>query len=171
MLVSKGYRQEEGINSKESFAPVARIEAIRIFIANAAHKNMTVYQWMSRLHFERRAMRKGLCSTHLVRFAVKFSTLPRVLKSPRGIFIKQSKYALEMIKKYGMESSDLIETPMVERTKLNEDLQGTPVDPTRYRGTINMGLWYPKDTKIAITAYADADHARCQDTRSTPSSA
>ncbi|GKB64712.1 retrovirus-related pol polyprotein from transposon TNT 1-94 [Tanacetum coccineum] len=43
-LVAKGYRQEEGINFEESFAPVARIEAIRIFIANAASKNMTIYQ-------------------------------------------------------------------------------------------------------------------------------
>ncbi|GKA37584.1 retrovirus-related pol polyprotein from transposon TNT 1-94 [Tanacetum coccineum] len=43
-LVAKGYRQEEGIDFEESFAPVARLEAIRIFIANAASKNMTVYQ-------------------------------------------------------------------------------------------------------------------------------
>ncbi|GJZ26305.1 retrovirus-related pol polyprotein from transposon TNT 1-94 [Tanacetum coccineum] len=43
-LVTKGYRQEEGIDFEESFAPVVRIEAIRIFIANAASKNMTIYQ-------------------------------------------------------------------------------------------------------------------------------
>ncbi|GJT67281.1 integrase, catalytic region, zinc finger, CCHC-type containing protein [Tanacetum coccineum] len=43
-VVAKGYRQEEGIDFEESFAPVARIEAIRIFIANAASKNMTMYQ-------------------------------------------------------------------------------------------------------------------------------
>ncbi|GKE44053.1 retrovirus-related pol polyprotein from transposon TNT 1-94 [Tanacetum coccineum] len=43
-LVAKGYQQEEGINFEESFAPVARIEAIRIFIANAASKNMIIYQ-------------------------------------------------------------------------------------------------------------------------------
>ncbi|GJX68939.1 retrovirus-related pol polyprotein from transposon TNT 1-94 [Tanacetum coccineum] len=43
-LVTKGYRQEEGIDFEESFAPVARIEAIRIFIANAATKNMIIYQ-------------------------------------------------------------------------------------------------------------------------------
>ncbi|GJU42671.1 retrovirus-related pol polyprotein from transposon TNT 1-94 [Tanacetum coccineum] len=43
-LVAKGYRQEEGINFEESFAPVSRIEAICIFIANAATKNMTIYQ-------------------------------------------------------------------------------------------------------------------------------
>nr|GFA39657.1 integrase, catalytic region, zinc finger, CCHC-type, peptidase aspartic, catalytic [Tanacetum cinerariifolium] len=42
-LVAKGYRQEEGIDFEESFAPVARIEAIRIFIANAVSRNMTVY--------------------------------------------------------------------------------------------------------------------------------
>nr|GEX75423.1 retrovirus-related Pol polyprotein from transposon TNT 1-94 [Tanacetum cinerariifolium] len=43
-LVAKGYRQEEGIDFEESFAPVARIEAIRIFIANATSKNITIYQ-------------------------------------------------------------------------------------------------------------------------------
>ncbi|GKG27952.1 retrovirus-related pol polyprotein from transposon TNT 1-94, partial [Tanacetum coccineum] len=43
-LVAKGYRQEEGIDFEESFAPVTRIEAIRIFIVNAASKNMTIYQ-------------------------------------------------------------------------------------------------------------------------------
>ncbi|GJS80744.1 retrovirus-related pol polyprotein from transposon TNT 1-94 [Tanacetum coccineum] len=43
-LVAKGYRQEDGINFEESFTPVARIEAIRIFIVNAASKNMTIYQ-------------------------------------------------------------------------------------------------------------------------------
>nr|GFA98853.1 retrovirus-related Pol polyprotein from transposon TNT 1-94 [Tanacetum cinerariifolium] len=43
-LVAKGYRLEEGIDFEESFAPVARIEAIRIFIANAANRNMHIYQ-------------------------------------------------------------------------------------------------------------------------------
>ncbi|GKB03635.1 retrovirus-related pol polyprotein from transposon TNT 1-94, partial [Tanacetum coccineum] len=43
-LVAKGYRQKEGIDFEESFTPVARIEAIRIFIANASSKNMTIYQ-------------------------------------------------------------------------------------------------------------------------------
>ncbi|GKE20989.1 retrovirus-related pol polyprotein from transposon TNT 1-94, partial [Tanacetum coccineum] len=43
-LAAQGFRQEEGIDFEESFAPVARIEAICIFVANAAHKNMTIYQ-------------------------------------------------------------------------------------------------------------------------------
>ncbi|GKB89436.1 retrovirus-related pol polyprotein from transposon TNT 1-94 [Tanacetum coccineum] len=44
MLVAKGYCQEEGINFEESFVQIARIEAIRIFIANATSKNITIYQ-------------------------------------------------------------------------------------------------------------------------------
>ncbi|GKF27067.1 retrovirus-related pol polyprotein from transposon TNT 1-94, partial [Tanacetum coccineum] len=43
-LVAKGYRQEDEIDFEQSFAPVARIDAIRIFIANAASKNMTIYR-------------------------------------------------------------------------------------------------------------------------------
>ncbi|GKF60677.1 retrovirus-related pol polyprotein from transposon TNT 1-94, partial [Tanacetum coccineum] len=43
-LVAKGFRQEEGLDFEESFALVARIEAIRIFLANVASKNMTIYQ-------------------------------------------------------------------------------------------------------------------------------
>nr|GEU80309.1 retrovirus-related Pol polyprotein from transposon TNT 1-94 [Tanacetum cinerariifolium] len=43
-LIAQGFKQKEGIDFKESFASVARIEAIRIFVANAAHKNMTIYQ-------------------------------------------------------------------------------------------------------------------------------
>nr|GEZ89631.1 Gag-Pol polyprotein [Tanacetum cinerariifolium] len=37
------------------------------------------------------------------------------------------------------------------------------------RGTINWGLWYLKDTAMALTAYADADHAGCQDTQTSTS--
>ncbi|GJW75598.1 retrovirus-related pol polyprotein from transposon TNT 1-94 [Tanacetum coccineum] len=50
-LVAKGFRQEEGLDFEESFAPVARLEAIRIFIANAASKNMTVYQMDVKIAF------------------------------------------------------------------------------------------------------------------------
>ncbi|GJU03443.1 retrovirus-related pol polyprotein from transposon TNT 1-94 [Tanacetum coccineum] len=82
----------------------------------------------------------------------------RISQSPRGIFINQSKYALEIIKKYGMESSDSVETPIMDRTKLDEDLQGIPVDLTRYCGT-----------DIALTAYADVDHVGCQYTRRSTS--
>ncbi|GJY06946.1 hypothetical protein Tco_0374000 [Tanacetum coccineum] len=79
-----------------------------------------------------------------------------------------------------MESTDLVDTPMVEKSKLDEDTQGKAVNPTHYRGivdtlmyliarTVNRGLWYLKDSSIALTAYADADHAGFQDTRRSTS--
>ncbi|GJW82340.1 retrovirus-related pol polyprotein from transposon TNT 1-94 [Tanacetum coccineum] len=112
----------------------------------------------------------------------------QISQSPRGIFLNQSKYAFEIIKKYGMLTSDSVDTPMVKKSKLDEDLQGKPVDATLYHGmtgslmcltssrpdiiyvgTINMGLWYSNDTGMSLTAYADADHTGCQDTRRSTS--
>nr|GEU94767.1 hypothetical protein [Tanacetum cinerariifolium] len=172
-LVAHGYRQEEGIDFEESFAPVARLEAIRIFLAYTAHKNMVVYQ-----------------------MDVKTAFLNGNLR--------------EEVYKYGFESCDLVDTPMVEKSKLDEDKEEKAVDPSHYRGmigtllylkasrpdlqfticmcaryqarptekhvhavkrifrylrgTVNRGLWYPKDSSVALTAFADADHAGCQDT-------
>ncbi|GKC73169.1 retrovirus-related pol polyprotein from transposon TNT 1-94, partial [Tanacetum coccineum] len=50
-LVAQGFRQEEGIDFKESFAQVARIEAICIFVANVANKNMTIFQMDAKTAF------------------------------------------------------------------------------------------------------------------------
>ncbi|GJS60007.1 retrovirus-related pol polyprotein from transposon TNT 1-94 [Tanacetum coccineum] len=52
-----------------------------------------------------------------------------------------SKYALESLKKYGMESSDPVDTPMVEKSKLDEDPQGKAVDPTHYRGMVGTLMY------------------------------
>nr|GFB23344.1 hypothetical protein [Tanacetum cinerariifolium] len=111
----------------------------------------------------------------------------QISQSPRGIFISQSKYALESLKKYGFASYDPVDTPMVEKSKLDEDKEGKAVDPSHYHGsayekhvhavkrifrylcgTVHQGLWFSKDSSVALTAFADADHAGCQDThRST----
>ncbi|GJT92373.1 retrovirus-related pol polyprotein from transposon TNT 1-94 [Tanacetum coccineum] len=64
-----------------------------------------------------------------------------ISQSPRGIFINQSKYALESLKKYGMESSNPMDTPMVEKSKLDEDTQGKAVDLTHYRGMVGTLLY------------------------------
>ncbi|GJY13922.1 retrovirus-related pol polyprotein from transposon TNT 1-94 [Tanacetum coccineum] len=138
-----------------------------------------------------------------------------ISQSPRGIVLNQSKYALESLKKYEIESCDIVDTPMVEKSKLDDDTQGKAVDPTYYcgmvgtlmyltssrpdlvyavcmcaryqarptvkhvhavkrifrylRGTVNRGLRYSKDSAIALTAFAVADHAGCQDTRRSTS--
>nr|GEV52097.1 copia protein [Tanacetum cinerariifolium] len=138
-----------------------------------------------------------------------------ISQSPRGIFINQSKYALESLKKYGFESCNPVDTSIVEKYKLDEDKEGKSVDPSHYRGmigtliyltastpdlqfaicmcaryqawptekhlhvvkrifrylrgTVNRGLWYSKDSSIALTAFADVDHPGCQDTRRSTS--
>ncbi|GJX79153.1 retrovirus-related pol polyprotein from transposon TNT 1-94 [Tanacetum coccineum] len=65
----------------------------------------------------------------------------QISQSPRCIFLNQSKYASEIIKKYGMLTSDSVDTPMVEKNKLDEDLQGKPVDATFYHGMIGSLMY------------------------------
>nr|GEV65814.1 uncharacterized mitochondrial protein AtMg00810-like [Tanacetum cinerariifolium] len=65
----------------------------------------------------------------------------QISQSPRGIFINQSKYALESLKKYGFESCDPMDTLMVEKSKLDEDKEGKAVDPSHYSGMIGTLLY------------------------------
>ncbi|GJU61253.1 retrovirus-related pol polyprotein from transposon TNT 1-94 [Tanacetum coccineum] len=80
-----------------------------------------------------------------------------------GIFFNQSKYIKEMLKKFGLEDSKPMKTPMSSDTKLTKDEECESVDSTKYRGmigTTHLGLWYPKGTDIETVVYADSDHAR-----------
>nr|GEU52099.1 retrovirus-related Pol polyprotein from transposon TNT 1-94 [Tanacetum cinerariifolium] len=70
-LVAKGFRQKEGINFEESFAPVARIEAIRIFAVNASHKNMTVYQMDVNTAFLNDVLREEVYVSQTERFVAQ----------------------------------------------------------------------------------------------------
>nr|GEV58404.1 integrase, catalytic region, zinc finger, CCHC-type, peptidase aspartic, catalytic [Tanacetum cinerariifolium] len=92
-----------------------------------------------------------------------------ISQSPRGIFINQSKYALESLKKYGFKYCDPVDTLIMEKSKLDEDKERKAVDPSHYH--VNRGLWYLKNSSVALTAFANADHAGCQDTRRTSESA
>ncbi|GJY76695.1 retrovirus-related pol polyprotein from transposon TNT 1-94 [Tanacetum coccineum] len=79
-----------------------------------------------------------------------------------GIFFNQSKYIKEMLKKFGLEDSKPMKTPMSFDTKLTKDEECESVDSTKYRGmigTTHLGLWYPKGTDIETVVYADSDHA------------
>nr|GEX01285.1 retrovirus-related Pol polyprotein from transposon TNT 1-94 [Tanacetum cinerariifolium] len=287
-LVARGYRQEKGLDFEESFALVVRLEAIWIFLAYAAHKNMVVYQMDVKTAFLNGNLREEVYVSQLDGFVdqdnpnhvyklkkalyglkqaprmwydmlssflisqdfskgsvdptlfihrnsndlllvqiyvddiifaastlelcdlfanlmcskfkmsmmgkISFFLGLQISQSPRGIFINQSKYALESLKKYAFESCDPVDTPMVEKSKLDEDKEGKAVDPSHYRGMIGtllyltasrpdlqfaicMCAWYQAqptekhDSSIALTAFTDADHAGCQDTsRSTSGS-
>nr|GEV18182.1 hypothetical protein [Tanacetum cinerariifolium] len=125
-LVALGYRQEEGINFEESFAPVARLEAIRIFLAYAAHKNMVVYQMNVKTAFLNGNLQEEVYVSHPDGFVDPDNP------NHVGIFINQSKYALESLKKYDFESCDPVDTSMVDKSKLDEDKEGKAVDPSHY---------------------------------------
>nr|GEV39209.1 integrase, catalytic region, zinc finger, CCHC-type, peptidase aspartic, catalytic [Tanacetum cinerariifolium] len=201
-LVAKGYRQEAGIDFEESL-PVARLEAIRLFIAHAASQNMHIFQMDVKTAFLNGELQElvyvsqpeGFVDpnhpSHVYRlkkvlYGLKQAPRAWYDKLSRGIFINQSKYALEILKKYGFDTSPSIDTPMVECPKLDEDTGGKLIDPTRYRrmakptdkhllaikrifkylkGTIHMGLWYQKESSFTLKAFTDADYAGCQDTR------
>ncbi|GJT13920.1 retrovirus-related pol polyprotein from transposon TNT 1-94 [Tanacetum coccineum] len=206
-VVAKGFRQEEGLGFEESFALVARLEAIRIFLANAASKNMTVHQMDVKTAFLNGELKEEV-----------YVSQPKGFVDPdRPHYVYHLKKALYGLKQ-APRACDPVDTPMVDRIKLDEDLSAIPIDQTRYwgiigclmyltasrpdlvfavcmcaryqskptkkhleavkrdfryiQGTINIGIWYPKDTAMVLTAYADADHAGCQDTqRSTSGSA
>nr|GEW29301.1 hypothetical protein [Tanacetum cinerariifolium] len=79
-----------------------------------------------------------------------------------------------------MESIDPMDTPMVEKSKLDEDTQRKAIDPTHYHGMVDTLMYltasrpdltfvYLKDSSIALTAYANADHMGLQDTRRSTS--
>ncbi|GJZ07751.1 retrovirus-related pol polyprotein from transposon TNT 1-94 [Tanacetum coccineum] len=244
-LVAKGYRQEEGIDFEESFALIARLEAVRMFIAYAARKNITIFQmdvkttflngplkeevyvsqpegfidpefpdhvyrlkkalyglkqapraWYDKLSsfLIQHGFTKGIVdptlftrrhgedillvqvyvddiifgSTNLdfsKRFAnlmknnfemsmmgeLKFFLRLQVHQSPRGIFISQSQYAIELLKKHGLDECVSMSTPMATE-RLDADLQGTPTDQTTYRRMIG-GLMYLTASRPDI-AYA-----------------
>ncbi|GJX19507.1 retrovirus-related pol polyprotein from transposon TNT 1-94 [Tanacetum coccineum] len=98
---------------------------------------------------------------------MKFFLGLQIHQSPCGIFINQAKYALEILKKHGMEKGQSIGTPMAMKPKLDADLSGEPVDQTDYCSKIGS-LMYLKssrpdivqaDSGFELTAFSDADHA------------
>nr|GEW91924.1 uncharacterized mitochondrial protein AtMg00810-like [Tanacetum cinerariifolium] len=134
----------------------------------------------------------------------------QINQSSSGIFINQSNYVNEILKKYGLNTCDIIGTLMDIKDKLDLDQIGTPVDETKYRSmigalmyltssrpdivhttcvcaryqaqptenhfkevkrifrylrrTVNMGLWYTKDSGFKLTEFSYADYAGCKDT-------
>nr|GEW71325.1 hypothetical protein [Tanacetum cinerariifolium] len=222
-LVVRGYRQEEGIDFEESFALVARMESIRIFLAYAAYKSFTVFQMDVKTAFLHGTLKEDMyvCQpkgfidadhpshgyklkkelyglkqaprawrfnddilvvhvyvddivfgstnpmytklfSDLMKSRFKMSMMEEmtfffglhVNQSPCGIFMNQSDYVLEILKKYGMETCDPIGTPMEIKDKLDLDQNRTLVDAMKYHSMI-VTLMYLTSSKPDIL------HATC----------
>nr|GEV03844.1 retrotransposon protein, putative, unclassified [Tanacetum cinerariifolium] len=233
-LVAKGYGQKEGIDFEVSFAHVARLEAVRLFILYIAHKSFPVYHMDIKTTFLYGHLKKKVYVNQPDPFVdpyhpnqvyrLKKANMDsnklqgrgiQIHQSPRGIFINQAMYAQVIFKKHGMTSCDSTGTPMAT-THLDADLSDTPVDQTKYhsmvgtliylttsrpdiihatcycaryqakqlekhrtaikwnfrylKDTINMGLWYPKDTGFELTSFSYSDHTGRLDSHKSTSS-
>nr|GEX23954.1 integrase, catalytic region, zinc finger, CCHC-type, peptidase aspartic, catalytic [Tanacetum cinerariifolium] len=122
-LVAKGYAQKEGVNFEESFAPVARLEAVKLFIAYTTHKSFTVYHMDVKTAFLYGPLKEEVKFEMSMMGELKFFLGIQIHQSPRGIFINQIKYAQEILIKHGMTSCDSVGTPMATK-HLDADLSG-----------------------------------------------
>nr|GEU70316.1 hypothetical protein [Tanacetum cinerariifolium] len=187
-LVAKGYRQQEGIDFEESFAPVARIEAIRIFIANTAIRNMTVYQMDVKTAFLNVELKEEVYvsqpegfvdpdhPTHVYRLK---KALYGLKQPPRAWYDTLSRFLLDnnfskgavdptlFTRKTGKHIllvqiyCDYVETPMVDRLKLDEDLSGIPVNQTRFRSMVGSLMYLTAsrpDLVFAVCMSARSKH-------------
>nr|GEX43951.1 Gag-Pol polyprotein [Tanacetum cinerariifolium] len=168
-LVSKGYGQKEEIDFEESFAPVAQLEAVRLFVVYVAHKSFQVY-WMDiKTAFLYGPLKEEVYVNQPNGFVDPYhpdqvyrlkkalwtqtSSKSVIHQSPRGIFINQVKYAQEILKKHGMTSCDSIGTPMATK-HLDADLSGTPVDQTKYHSMLGALMYL-------TASRPDIVHATC----------
>ncbi|GJT20737.1 retrovirus-related pol polyprotein from transposon TNT 1-94 [Tanacetum coccineum] len=205
-LVAQGYNQQEGIDYDETYAPVARLESIRILLAYACALDFKLFQMDVKsaflngfineevyvaqppgfIDFEKPdhvyKLKKALYGLkqapkawydRLKAFLIKheykigngelnFFLGLQIKQMEDNIFFNQSKYIKEMLKKFGLEDSKPMKTPMSFDTKLTKDEECESVDSTKYRGmigTTHLGLWYPKGTGIETVVYVDSDHA------------
>ncbi|GJY62144.1 retrovirus-related pol polyprotein from transposon TNT 1-94 [Tanacetum coccineum] len=181
---------KEGIDFEESFAHVARLESVRMFEVYVNQPDGFVdpdfldhvYKLKKALYGLKQAPRAWYDKLSSFLIEHHFTKGLQVHQSPRGIFISQSQYAIELLKKHGMDDYVSMSTPMATE-RLNVNLQGTHTYQTMYHRMIR-GLMYlttnrpdiafatfvyaryqarPMDSGFELIAYSDADHAGCKD--------
>ncbi|XP_031121052.1 uncharacterized protein LOC116024300 [Ipomoea triloba] len=173
-LVAKGYSQEEGIDFDETFAPVARLEAIRIFLAHAAFKNFTIYQMDVKSEFLNGLLEEEVYVEQFLNGLLEEEVY--VEQPPDGLL--EEEVYVEQPPGFEVEEEVYVEQPPGFEVKGEGDkvyklkkalpdisyavgvcarFQSNPKEShltatkkiIRYlKGTINVGLWYPKGCKI-----------------------
>ncbi|GKE12548.1 retrovirus-related pol polyprotein from transposon TNT 1-94 [Tanacetum coccineum] len=190
-LVVRGYRQEEGIDFKESFALVARMEAIRIFLAYVAHKSFTMFQMDVKTAFLHGTLKEDVYVCQPEGFIN--ADHPSHNHFFKGIidptlFIRRFDADILVVHVYvddvifGSTHPSMIGALMyltssrpdiIHATCLCARYQAKPTEKHlkevkmifRYlRGTVNTGLWYTKDSGFELTRFLDANYAGCKDT-------
>ncbi|GJY61692.1 retrovirus-related pol polyprotein from transposon TNT 1-94 [Tanacetum coccineum] len=166
-LVAKRYNQQEGTNFKESFAPVARLEAVHLFITYVAHKSFPVYQINVKTTFLNGHLKEEVVGTPM-------STKP-LDADFNGTPVDKTKYNSMVGALMYLTAS---RSDIVHATCYCARYQARPTEKhlrevkgifQYLKNTINMRFWYPKDTSFNLTAFSDSNHAGCLDIRkSTP---
>ncbi|GJR65414.1 putative ribonuclease H-like domain-containing protein [Tanacetum coccineum] len=192
-LVAQGYTQEEGINYDEVFAPVVRIEAIRLFLAYASFKDFMVYQMDVKSAFLYGKIKEEVyvCQPSGFEDPDFPDRIYKRGKIDKTLFIRRDKEVGRMIaKKFQISSMGELAFFLGLQVKQKEDQahlwklkifdqdgSGEEVDVYLYRSMIGSlmyltssrpGLWYPKDSPFDLVAYTDSDYARASlDRKST----
>ncbi|GKB91171.1 putative ribonuclease H-like domain-containing protein [Tanacetum coccineum] len=177
-LVAQGHRQEEGIDYDEVFAPMARIKAIRLFLAYASYMDFTVYQMdvkkkaLYGLHQAPRAWYETL-STYLLENRFRRGTIDKTL------FIKKIKNDILLVQVYvddiifgSTKRPDIMFTACAcSRFQVTPKVSHMHTVKRIFRylkGKPTLGLWYPKDSPMDLIAYLDSDYAKASiDRKST----
>nr|GEV82731.1 hypothetical protein [Tanacetum cinerariifolium] len=162
-LVAQGHTQEEGINYEEVFAPVARIEAIRLFLAYASFMGFMVYQMNVKSAFLYGTIKEEVYACQPLGFedpdypdkvykVVK--AIYRLHQAPRAC---QDKYVAEILRKFGLTDGKLASTPIDTEKPLLKDLDGEDVDVHTYRSMIGSLMYLTSsrsDIMFAVCACA-----------------
>ncbi|GJX20245.1 putative ribonuclease H-like domain-containing protein, partial [Tanacetum coccineum] len=172
-LVVQGYTQEEGIDYNEVFAPVARIEAIRLFLAYVSFKDFVVYQMDVKSAFLYGKIEEEVYVCHPPRFedpefpnrVYKMSSMGeltfflglQVTQKDDGSFISQDKYVDEILKKFSFSTMKTTSTPMETSKPLMKDEYAEDIDVYLYRSMIGSLMYLTSsrpDIMFAVCACA-----------------
>nr|GEZ99907.1 uncharacterized mitochondrial protein AtMg00810-like [Tanacetum cinerariifolium] len=157
----------EGVDFEESFAPVARLEAVRLFITYAVHKSFTVYQMYVKTAFLYGPLKEKVIGTPM---ATK-----HLDANLSGTPIDQTKYCSKVGALMYLTTSrpDIMHAPCYcaryQAQPTEKHLTAVKRIFRYLKDTIHMGLWYSKDIGFELTTFLDSDHAGCLDSRKSTS--